>query len=164
MAPKPDGKPARVERVSFTKDSAQRIGKVVRIVEAGDRDAQPITFTPRLEGGKSQKIFRICTFTGAWSINSSKTLTFKDQTTTPNSVSVTNELLTIGDACETQVAYIGKIGTAWHLINVQHTVTHVIVGVSLGETALTFERRLAWIPYPGEATPVSFALNTATAC
>lgn len=44
MAQKPDGKPAKTQRVSFTKESAERIGKAVRSVEAGNRDQAPITF------------------------------------------------------------------------------------------------------------------------
>lgn len=44
MAQKPDGKPARVDRVAFTKSAADRIGKAVRKVEAGNRDQAPLTF------------------------------------------------------------------------------------------------------------------------
>lgn len=44
MAQKPDGKPARPQRVSFTKAAAERIGKAVRRVEAGNRDQGPVTF------------------------------------------------------------------------------------------------------------------------
>lgn len=56
MAQKPDGKPARVDRVAFTKAAAQRIGKVVRKVEAGNRDQSPVSWGPRLDS--SAKPFR----------------------------------------------------------------------------------------------------------
>ena len=114
MAKKPDGKPARVERVTFTKPAAERIGKVVRTVEAGNRDQGPLEFGPRV-GGASGKVFRVCTFTGAWSINASKTVTFRNQTTTPNTVSVVNLVcgLNPSGSCDVSVA---KDGTAWYLV------------------------------------------------
>ena len=44
MAKKPDGAAAGTQRVTFTKGAAERIGKVVRQVEAGNRDQGPLTF------------------------------------------------------------------------------------------------------------------------
>ena len=124
------------------------------------------TIPTRLQtmGGPAGKVFRVCTFTGAWSINSSKTLTFQNVTATPNTVSATNQLFTIGDACQTQVAYIGKIKSDWHLLNVQHHETAVIVNVTLTTAALQFTRRLMWVTYPGETSTISIQLATDTAC
>ncbi len=166
---KPDGKAARVDRVAFTRPAAERIAKVVRAVEAGKRDVYAARPAPRLQAFSSNssgdtKIIRVCTFTGSWSINESKTLTLQGVTTTPNFIAATNQLFTIGDACETQVAYVGKIGTAWHLLNVQHHETAIITSVSVGATAMTFARKLAWIPYPGEGVPISLVGATATSC
>jgi hypothetical protein len=114
MAQKPDGKPARTERVTFTKPAAERIAKVVRAVEGGDRDAGPLTFGARI-GGVSGKAFRVCTFTGAWSINAEKTVTFRNQTTTPNTVSAMNLFcgLNPSGSCDVSIA---KEGTAWYLV------------------------------------------------
>ena len=148
--------------VSFSRPAAQRIAKAVRVIEAGSRSQPGLTFDHPMPGGG--KVFRVCTFTGAWSINSSKTLTFQNVTTTPNTVSATNQLFTIGDACETQVAYIGKIKSDWHLLNVQHHETAVIVNVTLTTAALQFTRRLTWVPYPGETSTISIQLATDTAC
>jgi hypothetical protein len=115
MAKKPDGKPAGVDRVSFTRPAAERIGKAVRQVEAGSRDLSPIEWGPRGGGGSSGKVFRVCTFTGAWAINSAKTVTFRNVTTTPNTVSVTNLVcgLSPTGSCD---ATIAKDGTAWYLV------------------------------------------------
>jgi len=115
-AKRPDGKAARTDRVTFTRPAAERIGRVVRIVEAGDRGAEGLTFTPRMTGGGGIK-FRICTFTGSWSIGSSNTVTFKYQTTTPNTVSATNLFwpLDENDSSERDCS-IGKDGTAWFLL------------------------------------------------
>jgi hypothetical protein len=114
MAKRPDGKPASVDRVSFTRPAAERIGRAVRQVEAGDRDLGPIEWGPR-GGGAASKVFRVCTFTGAWAINSAKTVTFRGVTSTPNTVSVTNLVCGLSPAgsCD---ATIAKDGTAWYLV------------------------------------------------
>lgn len=114
MSKKPDGKPASVDRVSFTRPAAERIGKAVRQVEAGDRDLGPIEWGPR-GGGAASKVFRVCTFTGAWAINTAKTVTFRNVTSTPNTVSATNLMcgLSPTGSCD---ATIAKDGTAWYLV------------------------------------------------
>jgi hypothetical protein len=117
MAKKPDGKPARTERVSFTRPAAERIGKVVRTVEAGNRDQGPLTFGARV--GAGGKVFRVCTFTGAWSINGTKTVTFRNQTTTPNTIAAVNLFAAISAPSGTANCAIAKDGTAWYLIAAQ---------------------------------------------
>ena len=121
MPPKPDGKAARVERVTFTKNSAERIGKVVRIVEAGDRDAEPMSFSPRFSGGVAGKTFRVCTFTGAWSIDGMKTVTFRNQTNTPNTLAASNLFFDIPDD-GTKNCAVAKDGTAWYLVQWQWAI------------------------------------------
>jgi hypothetical protein len=118
VAKKPDGKPARVERVTFTKGAAERIGKVVREVEAGNRDLGPLTFGPRV-GGAGGKVFRVCTFTGSWSINASKTVTFRGVTSTPNTVAAINLFAAISAPSGAANCAIAKDGTAWYLIAAQ---------------------------------------------
>ena len=118
MATKPDGSPARTERVTFTKPAAERIAKVVRTVEGGDRDAGPLSFGARV-GGVSGKVFRICTYTGAWSKNTNKTVTFRGVTATPNTVSATNLFANIAGVTVTSTTKncaIAKDGTSWYLI------------------------------------------------
>ena len=114
MAQKPDGKPAKTERVTFTRPAAERIAKVVREVEAGNRDLGPVSFgsAPGAVGGK---VFRVATFTGAWAIDTSKTVTFRGVTTTPNTVSAMNLVcgLDPNGSCEVSIA---KDGTAWYLV------------------------------------------------
>lgn len=114
MAKKPDGKPARVERVTFTKPAAERIGKVVRQVEAGNRDQGPLTFG--VGQVPASKVFRICTFTGSWAINASKTVTFKGVTSTPNTASVVNLVCGLNPGTVTCDVSIAKDGTAWFLV------------------------------------------------
>lgn len=138
MPQKPDGKPAKVERVTFTRDSAERIGKVVRKVEAGNRDQLPFGVGPRLSGGRG-KTFRICTFTGSWSIGSALDLTFKYQTTTPNTVSATNLFLPIPDGgTAARDCAIAKDGTAWFLIQTKWDAQDFLSSATLGTAALEF--------------------------
>jgi hypothetical protein len=129
MAKKADNKPAAPERVTFTSGAADRIAKVVRAVEGGDRDCGPLTFGARI-GGVSGKTFRVGTFTGAWSINDTKTVTFKNQTATPNTVAAVNLFFPFSAATNaTTDCAIAKDGTAWYLIDVPfETATAVFAG------------------------------------
>lgn len=76
--------------------------------------------TPRLEtvqaSASAPKVFRVCTFTGSWSIGSQKTVTFKYETSTPNTVVATNIFATVGSTSATRNCAIAKDGTAWFLI------------------------------------------------
>jgi hypothetical protein len=138
MAQKPDGKPARTERVTFTKPAAERIAKVVRTVEGGDRDAGPLTFGNRGVGG-NPKIFRVCTFTGAWAIGDTKTVTFKNQTATPNTVAAVNLFFPVtSTATGNTDCAIAKEGTAWYLIDVPfEAATAVFVGATSSTAVMT---------------------------
>jgi hypothetical protein len=96
-------------------DLLGRIRRTVDAAEAAPMRLQTGKIAVRLEGeeGTSAKVFRICTFTGAWSKGASKTVTFKYQTSAPNTVNATNlfaEVPASGDCA------IAKEGTAWFLI------------------------------------------------
>jgi hypothetical protein len=102
------------DRVVFLRPDAERIARVVRAVESGNRNETPLRFGRVVESGK--RVFRVCTFTGAWSINASKTVTFKYQTSTPNTVAALNLFAAIGTASSSRNCAIAKEGTAWFLI------------------------------------------------
>jgi hypothetical protein len=155
VAKKPDGKAARTERVTFTRPAAERIAKVVRAVEGGDRDTPGIYFGSA--PASQQKTFRVCTFTGAWSINASKTVTFKNQTTTPNTVSATNLFLGLPEN-GTRNCGIAKDGTGWYLIQWQMDAATALSGATLGTASLEFSR--INVASLGTATTVSIAVTT----
>jgi hypothetical protein len=159
MAKKPDGKPAGVDRVSFTRPAAERIGKAVRQVEAGDRDLGPIEWGPR--GGAAAKVFRVCTFTGAWAINSAKTVTFRNVTTTPNTVSVTNVIYDLPSQGDLPCG-IAKDGTAWYLVAVKHTTAEVITGATLGTAGLVFTRARIQVVSTAAASQISIGTTACT--
>lgn len=90
-------------------------------------------------------VFRICTFTGSWSIDTAKTVTFKYQTTTPNTVSAQNVLFPLpelsSNTASPTVCAIAKDGTAWQLISVLHANHTALTDVLLTPTNLQFSRR-----------------------
>lgn len=102
-------------RVDFTRSAAERIANVVRTVEAGDRDGAPLRFG-RAPVDAGAKVFRICTFTAAWSKNTTKTVTLKYQTSTPNTFVAMNLFAEIASSTATRNCAIAKDGTAWFLI------------------------------------------------
>jgi hypothetical protein len=71
------------------------------------------------DAGYNPKVFRICTFTGTWNVDTEKNLKFRNVTTTPNTVVAHNIFADIkggtSSACITNCA-IAKDGTAWYLI------------------------------------------------
>jgi hypothetical protein len=104
-------------RVDFTRGAAERIARVVRIVEQGDRDGAALRFGKVVESGGGGKTFRMCRFSSAWSIDTTATLTFRNVTTTPNTVIAHNVFATIGLGTATASdCAIAKDGTAWYLI------------------------------------------------
>ena len=117
MPQRPDGKAAKTQATSFTRPAAERIARVVRKVEAGDRKENALSF--QRVGGGGGKVFRVCTFTGSWSIDAAKTVTFKNVTSTPNTVAAVNLFATINGSTVTSTTLncaIAKDGTAWYLI------------------------------------------------
>jgi hypothetical protein len=138
VAQRPDGKAAKTQATSFTRPAAGRIVKVVRKVEAGDRKENALSFQRVGGGGSGGKAFRVCTFTGAWSISASKTVTFKYQTTTPNTVSATNLFWPVPDGEERDCA-IARDGTTWCLIVPQMYAANYATAATITTAAIEFK-------------------------
>ena len=108
--------------VSFSRPAAQRIAKAVRVIEAGDRSQPGLTFDHPMPGGGGGKPFRVCTFTGAWSKNAAKVVTFRGVTSTPNTAVAHNIFVAITGTTATATTKncaIAKDGTAWYLISAE---------------------------------------------
>jgi hypothetical protein len=113
-ATRPDGSSASPQRVVFTRNAADRIADAVLKVERGNRDSQGLAWYPRMDGrGGGEKTFRICTFTGSWSIGSAKTVTLRGTTAT---LSASNLFATITASASARNCAIARDGTAWYLI------------------------------------------------
>lgn len=122
-----------MERISFTRPSAARIARVVRIVENARPGGRPLE-TQRQDTLAKASVFRLCTYTGAWSIGSSKAVTFKNRTSTPNTVSATNLFFPItSTAAGNRDCAIAKDGTAWYLIDVRLSTATAIFVTSTAE-------------------------------
>jgi hypothetical protein len=116
VAAKPDGKNAS-DRFVFTRPAAERISKVVRLVEGGDRDSAGLTLRKGAVAPDTLGVFfRVCTFTGAWATGALQTVTLKYQTTTPNTVNAVNLFATISAPPSAANCAIAREGTSWFLI------------------------------------------------
>ncbi len=103
--------------VSFTRASARRIADAVRKVEIGDRGGGTLTFAKPEEPPPRRKVFRICTFDGSWAKGTTKLVTYKYVTSTPNTVYAMNLFAEIGTSASTarNCAIAADAGT-WHLV------------------------------------------------
>jgi hypothetical protein len=130
--------------VKFTRPAAQRIAKVVRTVEAGDRGQPGLRFDHPMPGGV-QKVFRVCTFTGSWAIGAAKTVTYKYQTSTPNTAIATNLFFPVTGTASADCA-IAREGTAWFLIDVPfYTATGVFVKSTASSISVTSTAALSLV-------------------
>lgn len=98
----------------FTRESAERIAKVVRAAELSYPRSRPLAFD-RADAPPMRKVFRIATFTGPWPIGTDKEVTFKYVTETPNTANVTNLFCGLNPNFQCDVS-IAKEGTAWFLL------------------------------------------------
>ena len=153
---------ASTKSVTFSRQAAQRIAKAVRTVEGGNRNQPGIRFDHPMPS--SGVTFQVATFTGAWSLNTSKTVEFYNITSTPNTASVTNLLLEV-PALSTStnsptVCFIAKARGTWQLLNVQHAEHEALTSVTLQPTRLEFGRK----QFVAVATTIATTGITITEC
>lgn len=126
------------DRVTFTRPAAERIGKVVRIVEAGDREAAPYAVDVRLESQGSK--LRLATFTGDWQTGSFKAVTFTTGTITATTQVFNWTTPVVGAGSDTSCSrYVifGKVAGTASLLEVQLQPTCQTCVVSFGSVDLT---------------------------
>jgi hypothetical protein len=100
----------------------QLLGDIRRVV--GRVDGEPYRVTGVTQDVRLQDMprrqaagFRICNFTGTWSIDASKTVTFRGVTATPNTVVAHNLFAEVSAGTATSApCAIARDGTAWYLI------------------------------------------------
>jgi hypothetical protein len=108
-------------------------------VEAGNRDLGPLEWGPRGGGGSSSKVFRVATVSGAWELNTLRTVTFQNQTTTPNTASVMNHIMPLAAMKSTgasRIVNIAKDHTQWYLVSFPLMTATAIM--STGTQTITF--------------------------
>jgi hypothetical protein len=145
------------DAVQFTRESAERVARVVRQAELTPAAASPLTFDRRISD-RIPKQVRAATFTGSWTIGASKTVTFKYAPTA--TASVLNFLINLPSAGQRN-CIVGREGTAWHLVNWQWDVVNAATAATITTSTLTFNT----LPVGALATAAtsSFSVN-ATAC
>lgn len=106
------------------------IAKVDSIPFGGPVSRIPTVIEGDGGGGPTPKVFRVCTVAGSWPVDSLKSVTFYGITSTPNTVSVLNKLVTLPaprSTNTTRIVNIAKDGTQWYLVSFQvATATSVI--------------------------------------
>ena len=116
----------------------QRVDNVLSIVEGtpsqGNRTRIETRFET-LQQPASQKTFRVCTFTGAWSINASKTVTFRGVTSTPNTVSAINLFYDLPSSGTSDCAIAKTVITGATLTTAGLQFTRAVVTVVATATA-----------------------------
>ncbi len=121
MAQKPDGKAAKTERVTFTRPAAERIAKIVRRVEQGDRGAEPLVFE-RIGGGDAALSLKVATFTGVWATGTTHVVSLGQTsgTSTSSTAAAYNAFLPVYAESAVQ-CLLGKVRptsqAAWHVLN-----------------------------------------------
>jgi len=81
------------EKVAFTRPAAERIAKVVRAVEAGNRDAPGVSFGARLQQLPGPSVLR-ASWTANWTYSGTTEITFASGTA--NTATATNVILGVG--------------------------------------------------------------------
>jgi len=139
VATKPDGKAAgAAQRVTFTRPAAERIAKAVRTVEGGNRSSSALEFVAA-PGAPQLKTFRVGTYSGAWPIETDKTVTFYNQTSTPNTVTARNHFVDLQHGTCTATSWkcgIAKDGTAWKLVSWQQNTATAVFVANVTETVV----------------------------
>lgn len=136
MAQQPDGKAAKTEKVNFTRPAADRIAKVVRKVEAGNRDALPLTFRRLGFGDKSG--LRLATFTGNWERGQFAVVTMVGSTQTASVYNWCNSALGGNTASSTESRYVifGKANGTQSAVEIQMATTQCTSTLVLGSLDL----------------------------
>ena len=103
------------DAVQFTRESADRIAGVVRTLELTPARGAALNFDA-MPPSANRKVFRVCTFTGAWAINGTKTVTLRGVTATLSAVNLFSD---VSVNCGTRNCAVARDGTAWYLIAAQ---------------------------------------------
>lgn len=129
MAKKPS------DAVQFTRESAERVARVVRAAELTPAGISPLVFGNRLE--RIPKQVRAATFSGAWPIGSTKTVAFKTAPAVTANVVNLSWPITLGGYVN-EDCLVGKEGTNWWLVvPVLQAPTAVFVTQTVQRTFVT---------------------------
>jgi len=95
-------------RVDFTRGAAERIARVVRIVEQGDRDGAPLTFR-KVETPAGGAGLRYVEWTGQWAAAETAAFTFRSNNATATGVNVFAGV-------DAGSGWVARHSGTWHLV------------------------------------------------
>jgi hypothetical protein len=104
------------DRVDFTRGAAERIARVVRIVEQGDREETPLRFGRVETHATKRSRVEIVTFSGAWNKGEEKLCTLLADTKT---VVATNLFFDVGIGCTARHAAVSFVRGTWFMLNAE---------------------------------------------
>lgn len=124
--------------VNFTRPAAERIAKVVRAVEFGNREGGALAYErpwPNTPGSP----LRLGTFTGNWQTASYTTVTLHGSTQTASVYNWCNPALGGNTASSTESRYVifGKVGGTNSAVEIQMRTTQCTATLTLGSVDLT---------------------------
>lgn len=100
------------DAVQFTRESAERVARVVRDAETAPPQVSALTFERRISD-RIPKQVRLALFSGPWGLNQTKTVTFVSQPAV--TANVLNRSMIVHMPAY-RYCVVGKEGTSWHLI------------------------------------------------
>jgi hypothetical protein len=123
--------------VIFDRSSAERIANAVRRVEIGDRTEAPLRFDT-VPPSQQRKAFRVATFSGPWSPNSTNTVQIVSTGQTVQVLNRTFPLFSVPGHLQIACS-IARDGTAWHLVDVgkNQSFGHLFAGQFATRTVVT---------------------------
>lgn len=121
--------------VKFSRGAAQRIAKVVRIVEAGDRNEPAVQFEHVHSGLK----LKLATFTGNWETAQWKTVTLSGTTSTASVYNWCNAALggDTSSTTKTRIVVFGKVHGTNSVLEIQMRPTQCTATFTLGGLDVT---------------------------
>lgn len=124
--------------VNFTRPAAERIARVVRAVEFGNRDANGISM-PRPWYSEPGSPLRLATFTGNWETATYTTVTLYGSTQTASVYNWCNPAVGVStsDTSCTRYVVFGKVGGTNAAVEIQLQATCTTCHMSLGSIDLT---------------------------
>ena len=137
------------DAVQFTRESAERVARVVRQAELTPAAASPLTFDRRLSDRHPKQV-RAATFSGSWPIGSVKTVTFKYAPTATANVTNLSWPITHNHSLA-ENCIVGREGTSWWLV-VPVLQTATAVFATQTATALFVTGTATSVFYTGSAT------------
>lgn len=142
MAQRPDGKAQATERVVFTRPTAERIAKVVRTIEDGDRASSGLRFE-RVASSLASPL-KLATFTGNWATGQYKTVTLHGSTNTASVYNWCNSSLHADTASTTSTRYVifGRVSGTNSVVEIQ-------LGIATSQTCVMSIGDVDTTQFPG---------------